>query len=163
MDLTQSFIQEHFNYHEGSLYWKQYRKGARHRTEHGYRAGHLGKLGYRQIEVSGKAYAEHRMIYTLFNGPCELQIDHINGVRHDNRVENLRAATVAQNCWNTKTPSTNTSGFKGVTYRKDRKVWVAKICHMKRNIYLGYFKSKELAEEFTDLARQMLHGEFART
>lgn len=161
--LTQQQIRDSFNYFDGHLYWKEYKKGCKSKTEHGYIAGHIDAIGYRQIEIDGKAYKEHQLIFVLFNGFCPEILDHVNGVRCDNNISNLRPATLNQNAWNAKTPSTNTSGKKGVYFRKDRNVWIAKIGYFNQSIYLGYFKSKELAEEFCDLARSMLHGEFTRT
>jgi hypothetical protein len=163
MDLTQDFLRETFSYHEGSLYWKQYKKGLRNKCALGYRAGHLGKLGYRQVEVDGVAHPEHRMVWIFFNGECDKTIDHINGVKNDNRIENLRPATKAQNAWNVRTSRANKSGTKGVCFRKDRNAWVATISYCGRSIYLGYFKTRELADEFVDLARGMIHGNFAKT
>lgn len=160
--LTQEQVKDTFNYFDGHLYWKKYRNGLRHKTEHGYIAGHKDAIGYRQIEVDGKAYKEHRLVFMLFNGFCPDQIDHIDGNRENNSIDNLRQATSSQNAWNAEKPSTNTSGKKGVYYRKDRNVWIGKIGYLNKSIYLGYFRSKELAEEFCDLARSMAHGEFAK-
>jgi len=78
-----------------------------------------------------------------------------------NRLENLRQATVTQNTWNAKLSMANTSGIKGVSFRKDRNVWIARLQAHAKSIYLGYFKSKEDAEEFLQLARDMVHGDFA--
>ena len=159
--LTQQQIRDSFNYFDGHLYWKEYRKGCRNKNEHGYVAGYIDGGGYKLIEIDGVVCSEHRLVFMLFNGYCPKLIDHIDGNKSNNSIENLRQATHNQNSWNTKFFSTNTSGKKGVYYRKDRNVWIAKIGYFNQSIYLGYFKSKELAEEFTDLARSMIHGEFA--
>jgi dTDP-glucose pyrophosphorylase len=57
--------------------------------------------------------------------------------------------------------SNNTSGVKGVSWNKVKKLWEAEIGYNHQRKRLGYFKSLDLAEEFVDLARQLVHGDFA--
>jgi hypothetical protein len=91
------------------------------------------------------------------------EVDHINGEGLDNRRENLRLATHAQNLKNLKVPKNSTTGFKGVSFRKDKRKYEAYIKYdnnpRKR---LGYFKTaKEAAEAYNDAAAEF-HGEYAR-
>jgi hypothetical protein len=148
-----------FEYRDGALYRKTNRNN---RFKAGHRAGSLIKsTGYRSVQVSGVPYQEHSIIYLMHYGFIPKIIDHINNNKIDNKIENLRQATYDQNAWNTKRSTKNTSGIKGVSFRKDRNAWIARLQAHAQSIYLGYFKSKEDAQEFMELARDVIHGEFA--
>jgi len=90
-------------------------------------------------------------------------IDHINGDTLDDRKENLRFADKAENAWNSKICSTNTSGFKGVNYRKDRKKFRAYIKTRGVWKHLGYFNSAEEASKAHSEAEIELHGNYRRS
>lgn len=92
-----------------------------------------------------------------------LQIDHINGNKLDNRRKNLRVVTDQQNKCNRGKISSNTSGYKGVTWRKDRKTWHAQIQINRKVIHLGHYKSKLQAYKKYCEACIKYHGEFANT
>jgi len=106
----------------------------------------------------------HRMVYEKTHGkkPKGMQIDHINGDILDNRVENLRIATYAENQWNAKTRVDNTSGVKGVCWHKKAQKWYAQIKQNKVLYNLGVFEDKKEAEKVVRKKREELHGEFAR-
>ena len=74
-------------------------------------------------------------------------IDHINGKRSDNRIENLRAVTKPENFRNMCLRSDNKSGCPGVTFHKASNLWHARITVDKKIISLGYFKKHEEAIE----------------
>ena len=94
--------------------------------------------------------------------PANLVIDHINGDGLDNRRANLRLATVAQNAWNSKKRNPR-SGYKGVCYAKDKRLWRAAIVCNRKRIHLGYFKSKSAAAHAYDAAAIKYHKDFAVT
>ncbi len=102
--------------------------------------------GYLRIVIFGKCHKAHRLAWAITNG-CwpESDIDHRNVEKSDNRIENLRKSTKLQNARNKRIISTNTSGFKGVSYRKDRDKWTAQIMIGGKQRHLGYFGSPELA------------------
>ena len=159
MTMTQEEAHRLFEYRDGVLYRKIDRNN---RFKAGDKAGHLVKsTGYRAVEVGGVTYPEHSIVYLMHYGFIPKIIDHVNNNQTDNKIENLRQATSVQNAWNAKLSSKNTSGAKGVSFRKDRNVWVARLQAHAKSIYLGYFKSKDDAEEFLQLARDMIHGDFA--
>ena len=81
-----------FNYKDGKLYNKENRQS---NARKGDRAGALTPSGYRISSVGGKGIREHRIIWEMHNGkiPKGLQIDHINRIKDDNRIENLRLVT----------------------------------------------------------------------
>ena len=124
-------------------------------------AGYLRDNGYWYIKINRRAYSAHRLAWLYVHGewPTHL-IDHINGIKSDNRIENLRQANKSQNCANGKLRTHNTSGLKGVSKFKNK--WRAQITHNQVVIYLGLFNTKEEAHEAYLQAAQRLHGEFAK-
>lgn len=86
------------------------------------------------------------------------EVDHINNNPMDNRRANLRLASRAENCRNTRKPKVNTSGYKGATFDKQTGKWRAQIAHR----HLGRFDTPEEAHEAYCKAAKELYGEFAR-
>ncbi|RUR48836.1 HNH endonuclease [Vreelandella populi] len=100
----------------------------------------------RTVDVFGKGFLEHRLIWMLVTGhhPPE-EIDHINGDGTDNRWENLRASSREENCHNMAMNTRNTSGVTGVGWNKRQKNWSA-YCHLKGKYYsLGNFQEIDVA------------------
>lgn len=105
----------------------------------------------------------HRVIWAMTKGAWPvLWIDHANGDPLDNRIENLREATPAQNNYNRAIQHNSKSGFKGVYKRKDTQRYQACIRVNKKPIVLGYFRSAEEASEAYQAAALKYHGEFAK-
>lgn len=124
------------------------------------RAGTVKKDGYLYIRYQGKQYLAHRIAFYLHHGKWPSVIDHINGVKIDNRISNLREASVAENNRNRGIQSNNTSGYKGVSYHKATGKYHAKIQSHGKPRSLGYFDTPEDAySAYVNSARQ-LHGEF---
>lgn len=127
-------------------------------------AGGLNGNGYRQIRLDGCRYKAHRLAWLWVHG-CwpAADTDHINGDRTDNRIANLREATRAENMRNRGANKNNTSGHKGVTWRRDVRKWHARIVVSRRHIRLGHFDTPEAAAEAYEVAANKYHGEFANT
>ena len=89
------------------------------------------------------------------------QIDHINNDGFDNRRENLRMASSSQNCANQSLASNSTIGYKGVTHAKGRNGYMARIMVRGKRLYLGTYKTPELAHEAYCKAAEQYFGEFA--
>lgn len=89
-------------------------------------------------------------------------IDHINGDGLDNRRANLRLATFAQNGANRRMSRRNTTGFKGVFWDPERKLWRAAITYERRHHHVGRFATAEQAARAYDARALELFGEFAR-
>jgi hypothetical protein len=103
-------------------------------------------------------------MHRLINGTPEgRDTDHKNCNRLDNRRDNLRVATRAQNHYNKSLGSDNTSGFKGVSWEKRRGKWIASINIDGHRKFLGSFISAEIAYSAYCEAARLGHGEFART
>ncbi|PYE89607.1 HNH endonuclease [Phyllobacterium leguminum] len=123
------------------MQWKRWRT----RYE-GKKAGSVNGSGYRHIQLDRRHYLEHRLAWLYYYGEFPAnEIDHINGDKADNRLANLRHVTAVQNNQNKKRPSHNTSGVIGVAPARSRGKWIAHIKVGEENIYLGTFKSIELA------------------
>lgn len=116
---------------------------------------------YEKIAIYQVAYTTHRLVYIYHKGYAPKQIDHINGNRFDNRIENLRGATKFTNKWNAKLSVTNKSGVRGARLRHDG-VWEAYINARNKRHYLGRFKYKKDAVRAIRAAREKLHGRWAR-
>jgi hypothetical protein len=144
----------------GIFTWKVHRPG----TFAGSVAGTKHNLGYIRISVNCKLYLAHRLAYLLMTGrwPNE-QIDHINGIRDDNRWINLREATQSQNQHNREMCKNNTSGYKGVYWNKKSKKWLVNIWLNRKRVHVGYFDSREDAAKARMDSAKKLHKNFHRS
>lgn len=121
-------------------------------------AGGINGEGYIQITVKGKVLQAHRLAWIICNGSEPIgQIDHINRIKNDNRIENLRDVSRSENKQNTLLNSANTSGFKGVSFKSELNKWYAQICLNKKKIHIGYFVNKEDAAKAYISAAQKFH------
>ncbi len=103
----------------------------------------------------------HKIIAKRMNLDLSNEIDHIDRDRLNNQRNNLRPATSSQNSANSKANVRNTSGYKGVHWRKERRKWQAKIQVEGERIYLGNFDTPEEASEAYNQAADYYFGEFA--
>lgn len=116
---------------------------------------------YIQIQLYKEKYVAHRIIWKMhyWKEPPEI-LDHIDGDGTNNRISNLREATIYQNGWNAKKSSRNKSGYKGVSFNREKNKWRAAIRINKRDILIGYYKSIEDAAQAYQKASAQYHGEF---
>lgn len=144
---------KYFDYRDGNLYWKV-RTGKRNKV--GARAGSLNGQGYRYMRLHGKAYPEHRVIWEMHYGsiPDDKEIDHINRIRDDNRIENLRLVTHRQN-------KQNNQG-KNYCYSKQHCKWRVFFSVDGKQRFFGYYPTEEEAKAVADNLRPILYGETAR-
>lgn len=155
--ITQSRLKEvlHYDPETGVFTWLAQ---TGNRIKIGDIAGAVGAAGHRYVGVDRKLYFSHRLAWLYVTGSWPRnQIDHRNGVRDDNRIANLREAAPGQNQQNIKLPSTNKSGFMGVSWSRQKRKWAAHIMLAKRSKYLGYFTTPEDAHAAYLAAKADLH------
>ena len=157
-ELTQDLLHELFAYKDNQLFWRSKRNPM---IDLSKPAGTLNTKGYLRIGINGKIYYAHRFVFLMHHGYLPEQIDHIDGNRANNAIENLRPATNSQNQQNRAKQKTNTSGYKGVHWRKDAGKWQAQIAINGKRKHLGYFDTAEQAHEAYCKTAIELHGEFA--
>lgn len=117
---------------------------------------------HNQNDPKRRLIAMHRLILGLASNDPR-KGDHIeSGKTLDNRRSNLRIANNSENGRNARLKITNTSGYKGVHYRKDLGQWAARICIHRKRIHLGHFSTPQEAAIAYRKAAMALHKEFAR-
>lgn len=155
--MNQKIVKSLFDYRDGGLYWKHNRGS---NAKAGNRAGRLLKTGYRSIHVSGRRYQEHRLIYLWHHGYMPAQIDHINRIKSDNRIDNLRPADHSSNQINTHNRASQ-SGFRGVRFVPKTGRWAARIYQNGKEIRIGTFDTPEEASSAYKKEAEKIYGEFA--
>jgi hypothetical protein len=152
-------IKDIYEYRDGSLFWKVANSNV---VKIGDRAGYITKHGYRKVMMNGRQLYEHRVIFFMHNGYMPKEIDHIDGNKLNNKIENLREVTHSQNAMNVKKFVTNTSGVKGVCWDKARKKWMVRISVNNKCINIGRYDDLELAELVAIEARDKYHNQYAK-
>jgi len=160
--MTQNDLKKVLKYdpETGVFTWK-IRKA--NRIKIGDHAGRLTQCGYESIRIDGRDYLSHKLAWLYVYGEWPtLEIDHRDGLKSNNRITNLREATRIQNSRNSKTSSSNTSGFKGVHWKSKIKKWAATITFNRKKQHLGYFTSPQSASETYEARATELFREFKR-
>lgn len=161
-DLSRDQIEEALSYNRdtGDFTWV---KPSGRRAKVGSRAGSLWPSGYIGIGFMGKRILAHRLAWFIHTGGWPVDdVDHINGVKTDNRICNLRAASRSQNMANTRRTARNTSGVKGVHWCSRSQRWIARIMKDGKQIHFGAFKELPDAAEAYATGSEMVFGEYAR-
>jgi hypothetical protein len=157
--ITQELLHNYFEYKDGKLLRKIV---FNNRNKLHEEAGWVKANGYRYVSILSKSQLVHRMIYFMFYNTLPKYVDHIDGNPLNNKIENLRAATNAQNNWNTGIRKTNTSGVKGVYWDKKYNSWHAQCFVNYKNHFLGRYENIDDAKKSVQEFRLKHHGEFAR-
>lgn len=151
-----SNVHDIFEYADGKLLWRSSLTG-KNRVK-GNSAGYINKDGYIVVESAGKAIGAHRLVWLMHNGIWPVgEIDHMNGVRHDNRIENLRDVSHKTNTENRrKAVSGSMTGSLGVTIFKGGR-YRARIKSDGKLVSLGIFDTAESAHAAYIDAKRVLH------
>lgn len=158
--MTQDDVKRIFFYKDGALYWREPLKNAKVKV--GDLAGTVHKPTKRvKIQYGKKIYFASRLIFLMFYGYLPKCVDHIDRDPTNNRIENLRAATVAQNQKNVGLRKDNTSGVKNVCWNKRNKKWGVQLSFNGKIRHFGTYANLELAELVAIEAREKFHGNFA--
>ena len=159
-------LQNRFTWDEetGKLYWK---KVYTNRVKVGQEIKGSPKHPYIQVRLGNTLYRAHRILYSLYHGELvtpDLQVDHINHDKKDNRKSNLRLVTNSENVINVYVKDNNSSGFTGVYYCPGRKNthndrWIAQLRLQGKLIHLGSYPTREEAIA-ARLRGEIEHGMF---
>ena len=156
---TQRQVKELFNYHkDGWLEWAV----SRGKAKAGDKVGIVHPNGYLRTRVNGLLQSNHRLIFIWHHGWMPKMVDHIDGDKLNNKIENLRPADQVQNQQNSKIRKRNTSGFKNVSFCPQTKKWAVKMRYLGKARTIGRFDDIELADLVAQEARSKFHGFYAR-
>ena len=142
-----ALIRDLFDYNAstGDLLWKSPKGG----VAKGREAGYINHYGYRRVGIQGMEHAAHRVVWAYHFGKWpDSEIDHLNGVRHDNRIDNLRDVSRRGN--NQNKVCHRRGNMFGATMRKDsfrRKPWQAQIVIDGKGVYIGSYATEQEAHE----------------
>jgi hypothetical protein len=146
-------------YKDGKLFWKQPKTGRNLTKEAGCVLNH----GYKVLGINGKNYLNHRLIFMMHHGFIPKIIDHVNGNKQDNRIENLRQATRPQNAYNAKAHSDNLTGYKNINFLpKTNKFHVQLQINGKKKHFGDYFDI-EVAKFVAEIMRHKYHNKFSKS
>ena len=149
-ELTQNYLKECLGYNPDT--------GIFTRKKTQTTVGTLRKDGYLMMRANNTAYLNHRLAWFYVYGYFPKQIDHINNIRTDNRICNLREANRSENNQNQIKPrSNNKVGFLGVCFDKNNLNYRARIGINKKYINIGSFKTPEEAHNAYLQAKRQLH------
>lgn len=153
---TYEIASKHLEYNSetGKIYWKTTKNGIKVGAE----AGFVNHEGYRKINIRGSLQSSHRLAWLLHYGKWpEYTIDHIDGNKENDRIDNLRDVTNGENDKNKPMYKNNTSGHVGVYWIERDQKWQASIKVNGRNKSLGYFKEK-LPAIFARIKAEPIYG-----
>lgn len=143
-----------YHHETGYFFWKE----SRGRVKAGCMASTARSDGYHSIQINGKKYLAHRLVWLYLTGSFpSSQIDHLNGDRSDNRFCNLREATNAQNTQNKASDKGSSSRYVGVNWCKRTSKWLSRIMIGGKSFHLGHFMEEESAANAYRVAKNRLH------
>lgn len=157
--LTRDLLHELFEYKDGVLYWKVSKAFC---ICVGDVAGNINSKGYHVTSINYKPRLNHRLIFLMHHGYLPKMIDHIDGDKLNNRIENLRPANPFENACNSKLRSKNKSGYSGVSWSKQSRKWQVSIQLSRKKKHLGFYTTLKEAGEVATAFRKEHHGEFYR-
>ena len=158
--ITRDYLRSILNYdpETGVFTWRLTKSN---RASKGSVAGVVNAIGYVMIGVDKRRMLAHRLAFIWVNDELPTEVDHINGVRSDNRWSNLRPCTRSQNNAN-RPPRKSKSGEIGVYKDAKSNIWMAEVCFGGKKVWQEAFKTKELAADARRRKHAEIYGEFVR-
>ena len=167
--ITQEELKNLFNYNlETGVFTRKIATGRYNRFPIGSIAGAKHSQGYLVIVINGKTYRNHRLAWLYVYGIFPKEIDHINGIKDDNRINNLRECNRSQNVMNYQVKNNNELGIKGLYRDKQRKRFITTVSIGNTRLnatfsdskYSSQEQAKKAAIKWLQETRERLHGEF---
>lgn len=152
--LTQEQLKSKFSYNPDTGIFTRLRNNREYKS--------IDSCGYVHMAVCGYKIRAHRLAWLYIHGYIPRYIDHINGVRFDNRLINLRECTQQENMFNQKPMIGKISKYKGVSFHKPTNKWRAYGKLNQKNIHLGLHKTEQEAFMAYDNFAKANHGKFYR-
>lgn len=158
-EMSMVVVRQRFSYDPltGQLTWREVKRNRAAKRWIGKPAGSKNQHGYVQVQVDGRMYQAHRLIWLYVYGEIPEYIDHVNGAREDNRLANLRACRAFENQQNRKRHENTTTGYTGVIVDKRRGKFVAKIGFLGKQKHLGSFNTPQEAHAAYLAAKRSIH------
>jgi hypothetical protein len=152
---SQDVLKEHFYYKDGQLFSKYFKSNRKIDAEVGIK----NRYGYKAAKFQKNSFYVHRLIWCLLNGDLKgMDIDHINGIRDDNRIENLRLVNRTQNNSNLRlAKKSSKTKLLGASYKKSMNKYIAQICVNYKIIVIGYFDTALEAHQAYISKKRELH------
>ena len=153
LEVSQERVLELFKYEDGKLFRRSDNKEMGIYSQKHHR--------YARIVIDGKDHKLHRIIFLYHKGYLPDIIDHINGDRYDNRIENLREANTYQNRQNSRIYSTSKSGVKNVYFDVRSNKWRVSFSINGKRKNFGIYSDLEEAKQVATSMRDKYFKEFA--
>ena len=153
LEVSYERVLELFTYKDGQLFYKENNEPIKVYNTKGHR--------YARMKIDQKEYKLHRIIFLYHYGYLPKIIDHINGDRYDNRIENLREANTYQNRQNSRIYSTSKSGVKNVYWDKKYQKWIVAFSINGKRKYFGCYDNLEEAKQIATSMRDKYFKQFA--
>lgn len=151
-EITYELAKSLFYYKDGYLY----------KVKSNKKLESCGCGDYLSVMINYKNYMVHRIIYLLEHKKMPVCVDHIDGNKTNNKIENLRAATYSQNGYNRLKKENTLTNLKNITYCKTRKKYKVQLKVNDKNQHFGYFKNLDDAKLKAITVRNEYCKEFAR-
>lgn len=158
-EATRIYAYDHEN---GGLIWKAHKNPKRPWPLLGCSVGGDDGHGYKMCLVLGHKFKVHQVVWMLHNGSLpRMSIDHVDGDRQNNRIENLRVVTDHQNSMNLSAAKREFAGVKDQSKQRPtlKRPFAAVVQHSGKKHYFGYFETREDANAAYILGKRELCGE----